>query len=63
MPPSAWAEHPNGIPGNSSLRLISVNGAPNDDVNGRMAMTPLLAQSPIYGRSWRVSAWCGAGRA
>jgi hypothetical protein len=46
MPRSAWAEHPNGIPGNTSLRLISVNGAPNDDVNGRMAMTPQLAQSP-----------------
>ena len=46
IPSSAWAEHPNGIPGNSSLRLISVNGEENDEVNGRMAMTPHLAQSP-----------------
>jgi hypothetical protein len=46
MPGSAWAAHPNGIPGNSSIRLISVNGGPNDDVNGRMAMTPHLAKSP-----------------
>jgi len=46
MPLSAWAAHPNDIPGNSSIRLISVNGAQNDDVNGRMAMTPNLAKSP-----------------
>jgi hypothetical protein len=46
MPLSAWAAHPNDIPGNSSIRLISVNGTQNDDVNGRMAMTPNLAKSP-----------------
>jgi len=46
IPESAWATHPNGIPGNSSIRLISVNGEENDDVNGRMAMTPHLVQSP-----------------
>jgi hypothetical protein len=46
IPASAWTAHPNGIPGNSSIRLISVNGEENDDVNGRMAMTPHLAQSP-----------------
>jgi len=34
IPESAWAMHPNGIPGNSSIRLISVNGEENDDVNG-----------------------------
>jgi hypothetical protein len=46
IPESAWAAHPTGIPGNSSIRLISVNGEENDDVNGRMAMTTNLAQSP-----------------
>jgi Sulfotransferase family/Aspartyl/Asparaginyl beta-hydroxylase len=46
IPPSAWVPHPNGIPGNSSVRLISVRGAQNDDVNGPMSMTPLLMQSP-----------------
>ncbi len=46
IPPSAWAAHPNDIPGNSSIRLISVNGTQNDDVNGRMAMTPHLAKLP-----------------
>jgi hypothetical protein len=46
MPAAAWAAHPNDIAGNSSLRLVSVNGGQNDDVNGRMAMTPPLANSP-----------------
>lgn len=45
MPASAWAKHPNDIAGNSSIRLISVNGTENDEVNGAMAMTPNLAQS------------------
>jgi len=46
LPDTAWAAHPNDIEGNSSIRLISVNGGQNDDVNGRMAMTPHLAKSP-----------------
>jgi hypothetical protein len=46
IPPSAWVAHPNGIPGNSSVRLISVDGGENDEVNGPMAMTPHLRQSP-----------------
>jgi Sulfotransferase family/Aspartyl/Asparaginyl beta-hydroxylase len=45
LPPSAWARHPNEIDGNSSVRLISVDGGDNDAVNGRMAMTPYLRQS------------------
>ncbi len=59
IPLSAWAAHPNDIPGNNSIRLISVNGGQNDDVNGRMAMTPHLAKSPylrqilgIFGVVW-----------
>ena len=32
----AWAEHPNKIPGNSSVRLISARGGENDDVDGAM---------------------------
>jgi hypothetical protein len=43
---SAWANHPNDIKGNRSLRLISVNGAENDDVDGVMLPTPQLIQSP-----------------
>jgi hypothetical protein len=46
LPDSAWASHPNDIEGNSSVRLVSVEGGDNDAVNGRMAMTPHLRQSP-----------------
>ena len=34
LPPSAWVSHPNGIPGNTSLRLISVDGGENDNLRG-----------------------------
>ncbi len=30
VPASAWAEHPNSIDGNSSVRLITVGGGEND---------------------------------
>ena len=46
IPEHAWAPHPNGIPGNSSIRLISVGGGENDEVSGPMAMTPHLAGAP-----------------
>ncbi|HJS22560.1 MAG TPA: sulfotransferase [Steroidobacteraceae bacterium] len=46
LPPGAWAKHPNEIEGNSSVRLISVGGAENDDVDGAMAPTPHLRQAP-----------------
>jgi hypothetical protein len=42
----AWARHPNDIAGNSSLRLISVDGGENDEVNGIMHPTPHLLASP-----------------
>lgn len=44
LPNSAWAKHPNDIKGNTSLRLISVGGGENDDVNGHMEPTPHLLQ-------------------
>ena len=46
LPASAWAPHPNHIEGNSSVRLISVEGAENDDVNGAMLPTPHLEAMP-----------------
>jgi hypothetical protein len=46
LPASAWARHPNQIEGNSSVRLISVGGGENDDVDGAMAPTPHLQQAP-----------------
>lgn len=46
IPAEAWARHPNNIPGNSALRLITVGGTENDDVAGAMAPTPHLLRSP-----------------
>ncbi len=46
LPAQAWAPHPNGDAGNSAVRLISVDGGENDEVNGIMRMTPHLERSP-----------------
>ena len=46
LPDSAWVPHPNGIEGNSSVRLISVDGGENDAVAGRMLPTPHLLATP-----------------
>jgi hypothetical protein len=46
LPQEAWAPHPNGDPGNSAVRLISVEGGENEELNGLMRMTPHLARSP-----------------
>lgn len=46
VPADAWVAHPNDIPGNSSVRLISADGGENDDVSGRMLPTPLLLAAP-----------------
>ncbi len=46
LPAEAWVTHPDGHPGNSALRLITVEGGENDLVNGPMLPTPHLARSP-----------------
>ncbi len=46
LPAAAWAPHPNGDAGNSAVRLISVDGGENEEVNGIMRMTPHLERSP-----------------
>ena len=46
LPPEAWAAHPNKIPGNSSVRLISAEGGENDDIEGAMRATPHLLRMP-----------------
>ena len=46
LPPQAWVSHPNAFAGNSAARLISVDGGENDDVSGRMQMTPHLRACP-----------------
>jgi hypothetical protein len=46
LPPEAWASHPNAFAGNTAARLITVDGGENDEVSGRMGMTPHLERSP-----------------
>jgi LPS sulfotransferase NodH len=46
LQPQSWTTHPNGIAGNSALRLISAGGGENDDVDGLMQATPHLLRSP-----------------
>ena len=46
LPAEAWAPHPNHIAGNTSLRLVSVDGGENDEVDGIMRPTPHLAKLP-----------------
>jgi hypothetical protein len=62
LPAHDWAGHPNEIAGNSALRLISVGGGPNDDVDGAMQPTPSLLRSPYlrqvlqsFGVAWSRS--------
>jgi hypothetical protein len=46
MPADAWAPHPKGIPGNTSVRLVSAEGGENDRLDGDMRATPHLARAP-----------------
>jgi LPS sulfotransferase NodH len=46
LPESAWAVHPTGFEDNDSIRLISVNGAENDNLRGPMKPTPHLQACP-----------------
>lgn len=46
MPADAWAPHPRGIPGNTSVRLVSAEGGENDRLDGDMRATPHLAHAP-----------------
>lgn len=45
-----WQPHPNGIPGNTALPLITVNGDPSrgDALQGPMRPTPALERSPYF---------------
>lgn len=46
MPESAWVAHPDNLPGNSALRLISADGGENNLTDGDMRPTPHLQQMP-----------------
>lgn len=44
---SRWRPHPNKLPGNSALTLVSADGDPdNDDLAGEMRPTPVLDELP-----------------
>lgn len=43
---SEWRPHPDGLPGNSALILVSVNGQDTDDLAGPMAPAPRLRCCP-----------------
>ncbi len=46
LPSEAWVSHPDNVPGNSAVRLISAGGAETDSVHGQMLPTPWLATMP-----------------
>ena len=46
LPPEAWISHPDQVPGNSAVRLISANGLESDDVTGAMEATRWLEGAP-----------------
>jgi hypothetical protein len=46
LPAEAWTPHPTGEPGNSAVRLITVEGGENDRLNGAMRATAALQRSP-----------------
>lgn len=62
LPAEAWTPHPNGIAGNSAVRLITVDGGDNDDVHGPMRPTRHLESLPYvrqvlasFGVAWSRS--------
>jgi Aspartyl/Asparaginyl beta-hydroxylase. len=46
VPPEAWVPHPDNVPGNSAVRLISAGGGETDGYNGQMLPTTWLAAMP-----------------
>lgn len=46
LPDAFWLEHPSGLPGNSAVPLVSVNGEMNHAFDGSMKATEALTSSP-----------------
>lgn len=72
LPAQAWVAHPDGVPGNSAARLISVDGGETDAVHGQMLPTRWLEGMPylrqilgefgvVWGRSRLMRLAPGAG--
>jgi len=68
LPATAWVPHPTGFKGNEAVRLVSVNGGPNDAFDGPMRPTENLARMPYVrqimaelGGVWTRSRLMGLG--
>ncbi|GIS02696.1 MAG: hypothetical protein CM15mP103_12470 [Gammaproteobacteria bacterium] len=55
----AMAAAPSGLPGNTAVPLVAINGEPRDGFDGQMAATEVLRNSPYlmqvvssFGRWW-----------
>ena len=46
LPNDFWLAHPSGLPGNSAVPLVSVNGEMNHAFDGAMKATEALTSSP-----------------
>ena len=46
LAPDAWLPHPSGLPGNTAVPLVAINGEPRDGFDGPMAATEALRLSP-----------------
>lgn len=46
LPASRWVPHPNLIPGNDAVRLVTPHGEDTDELDGHMAPTPDLKACP-----------------
>jgi hypothetical protein len=47
LPPAAWTPHPTGFVGNEAVRLVTPEGEPSDEIQGRMRPTSQLEQCPF----------------
>ena len=48
LPQDFWLDHPSGLPGNSAVPLVSVNGEMNHAFDGAMQATRALRESPYH---------------
>ena len=60
VPAEAWVPHPNNVPGNSAVRLISAGGGETDGYQGQMLPTPWLQTCPTCARFLRPSGSFGS---
>lgn len=54
LPQSSWVPHPNLIPGNDAVRLVTTDGMDTDELDGRMAPTRDLKACPNIVRIMEV---------